>query len=91
MAVLGGPLAQRLKVGLLLLQRSDAQGIAARRLLVAGLGKLDELTRPRLEKALTAAARRWHVSVAGTPGSSSTAIPFVHTAMSRSPFGSANV
>jgi len=36
----------------------DAQGIAATRLLVAGLGKLDELTRPRLEKALTAAARK---------------------------------
>lgn len=36
----------------------DAQGISATRLLVTGLGKLDDLTRPRLEKALTAAARK---------------------------------
>ena len=48
---LTGKLAQLLPI-------RDAQGIAATRLLVVGLGKSEELTRPKLEKALTAAARK---------------------------------
>ncbi len=48
---LTGKLAQQVVI-------RDAPGIAATRLLVVGLGKSDELTRPKLEKALTAAARK---------------------------------
>ena len=40
-----------------LLPLPDASGIAAQRLLVVGLGKADELTRPRFEKAAMAAVR----------------------------------
>ncbi len=40
-----------------LLPLPDAGGIAAQRLLVVGLGKADELTRPRFEKAAMAAVR----------------------------------
>lgn len=36
----------------------DAPGVAATRVLVAGLGKIDELTRPKVEKTLSAAARK---------------------------------
>lgn len=36
----------------------DPRGIAAKRLLIAGLGKLEELTRSKLEKALMTAARK---------------------------------
>ncbi len=40
-----------------LLPIPDATGIAAQRLLVVGLGKAEELTRPKFEKAAMAAAR----------------------------------
>ena len=43
-----------------LLAVPDARGLAARRLLLVGLGKVDELTPARLDRALTTAAR--HVS-----------------------------